>query len=443
LNFVNPVNQPFMTLVHVAPLLTEELFQHIWLFRLFTQTGLATVEGEPVQIIHPGYLNTHAGPDFTAARIRIGNKIWAGNVELHLRTSDWFKHGHQHNLQYQNVVLHVVFEHDVHVPGLWHIPCLELQQFIPKVLLHRYAYLKHAATFVPCANSAAKVPVLVWESWKERLLAERLERKSAVMQEWLQKNKYDWEEVCYWALARSFGSPANGELFLQLARSLPYHLLLRHRHDRMQLEALLFGQAGMLEGAFEDDYALTLQREYAFFRHKYQLQPLPGQLWKWLRMRPASFPTIRIAAFAALLHQHTHLFSQLIAFRELPLLEQWLDIPLTGYWETHYRFGVPVAQTRRPGRMAMHNILINTVLPLLYLYGSERDSSDHLETAVRLMGELPPEDNVVIRGWEDSGVTANNAGDTQALLELKQLYCEEKRCLQCAIGARLLRQGIV
>lgn len=432
-----------MTIAQVAPLLTEELFQHIWLHRLFNSTGLTTLEGEPVQIIFPGQHNTHAGPDFTAARIRIGNTLWAGNVELHLRTSDWYKHRHQHNVQYNHLILHVVFEHDVTLPVPTDVPCLELQQYIPKLLLKRYAYLRQSAAFVPCGGSVAKVPPLVLTGWIDRLLVERLERKSAIMQTWLRLNKHNWEEVCYWAVARSFGAPVNSELFLQLARSLPYRLLLRHRHNLLQLEALLFGQAGMLEGSFGEEYPQHLQQEYAFLKHKYRLQPMEGRSWKWLRMRPASFPTIRIASLASLIYRHAHLFSQMMETEELPALEKWLDAPPSPYWEHHYRFDVPVARTGRPGKGAVHNILINTVLPLLYLYGGARGAGNYQERALDFMEELPAEENNIISGWESAGVVPRCATDSQALLELKQSYCDEKRCLQCTIGARLLRQGIV
>lgn len=431
-----------MTIVQITPLLTEELFQHIWQYRLFNQAGLTSLEGEPVQIIFPGRRNTNAGPDFIAARIRIGKTQWAGNVELHLRTSDWYRHRHQHNPQYGNMILHVVFEHDVTAPVPSDVPCLELQQYIPKLLLRRYAYLRQSEAFVPCGMNAAKTPPLVLMAWKDRLMAERLERKAGIMQGWLRQNKYNWEEVCYWAIVRSFGGPVNSEMFLQLARSLPYQLVLRHRHNLLQLEALLFGQAGMLEGSFEEEYPQHLQKEYAFLRHKYRLQPMQGRLWKWLRMRPSSFPTIRIASLAHLLYRHAHFFSQIMETTELPALEKWLDMPPSPYWEYHYRFDTPVVQTRRPAKAAIHNILINTVLPLLYLYGKERGAAHYQERALNMMARLPAEENSVIKGWKETGMEAECAADSQALLELRQSYCEQKKCLDCAIGVRLLRQGL-
>lgn len=426
----------------VNPLLTEELFQHIWQFRLFRQAGLATLEGEPVQIVHPGHHNRHAGPDFTAAQVRIGNTLWAGNIELHLSTSGWYRHGHQHNRQYGNVILHVVFEHDTAALQTDGIPCLELQQRIPKLLLRRYEQLQEAAAFVPCAGSARRVPALVWQGWKERLLIERWERKAAALQAWLLHNRYNWEEACYWAVAQSFGTPVNGIPFLQLAQSLPYNLLIRHKHSLLQLEALLFGQAGMLQEGLQGAYPQQLQQEYAYLRHKYRLQPIAPHAWKWLRMRPAAFPTIRIASLAALLHQGHHLFSRILDAEHVADLEKLFLAQPSEYWQQHYRFDVPVARTQRPGQQAVHNILINTVLPLLYLYGREKGMPYYQERALALIGQLPPENNHVTAGWEETGICPGNALDSQALLQLKQHYCNEKQCLRCAVGAKLLREGI-
>lgn len=426
----------------VNPLLTEELFQHIWQFRLFSQEGLTTVSGEKVQVMHPGQHNQHEGPDFTAARLRIGDTLWMGNVELHLKTSDWFRHGHQHNPRYSNIILHVVFEHDIAAPVAPYTPCIVLQEHIPKLLLKRYEQLRQSLRFVPCAFGAAKVPLLTWYSWKERLLAERWERKTSNMQAWLVYNKYNWEEVCYWAVAQSFGTPVNALPFLQLAQSLPHHLLIRHRPGLMQLEALLFGQAGLLKGAFIEEYPRQLQEEYHYLQHKYQLKPLVPHAWNWLRMRPASFPSMRIATFAGLLHQSSHLFSRILETETIAALEQLFSVQPSAYWQTHYRFDHPVEKTSRPARLAVHNILINTVLPLLFLYGQQKGIREYQEKALHLLSQLPAEENKITAGWHTMGVPQRCALESQALLQLKQYYCDEKRCLQCAIGTKLLREGI-
>lgn len=430
------------TVVNVSPLLNEELFQHIWKLRLFTQSGLSTLDGQPLQVLHPGLHNDHAGPDFIAARLRIGNTQWAGNVELHLRTSDWYRHRHQYNHQYDNVILHVVFEHDMKELTTEGIPCVELQQHVPKLLLEHFERLKASAAFVPCGKAAGQVPYLVWETWKDRLLAERLERKADRLQSWLLSNRYNWEEMCYWSIAESFGLPVNREAFLQLAQSLPYNLLIRHQHSLFHLEALLFGQAGMLEEAFKEDYPARLQQEYHYMRHKYRLQPLSGHLWKWLRMRPSSFPTIRIACLAALLHKGSHLFSKLLEADNLQDQEGLLTVQPSLYWQQHYRFDMPVSNVLHPGQAAVQGVLINSVLPVLHLYGREKMRYEYQERAAEFMNKLPAENNRVIREWALLGIKAKSALDSQALLELKNYYCQEKRCLDCAVGVKLLKEDI-
>ncbi|CAL1516941.1 DUF2851 family protein [Chitinophaga sp. MM2321] len=424
--------------MHVNPPLSEELFQHIWACRIFKQDNLVTTTGEPLQIIYPGWQNHHSGPDFTGAKIRIGNTVWAGAVELHLSTSDWFRHGHQHNKQYGRIILHVVFVHDLPQREAGDAPCLELQQYIPKLLLQRYEWLRQSASFVPCADSAGDISRLIWLSWKERLLAERWENKMNGLRAWLLCNKYNWEEACYWAVAQSYGMPVNALPFLQMAQSLPYNILMRHKHQPLLTEALLFGQAGMLEADFIDVYPLQLQREYLHLRHKYQLQPIAPHHWNWLRMRPASFPTLRLAAFATLMQQTSHLFSRILEARELGELERLFFVRPSAYWQEHYRFGQPVTATHRPGKQAVHAVLINTVLPLLYLYGQQKNTRYYQEKALHFLQQLPAEKNKITNAWEKLGVTQENAMESQALLQLKQYYCDEKRCLKCAIGMKIL-----
>ncbi|MEC5142606.1 DUF2851 family protein [Chitinophaga sp. 212800010-3] len=423
----------------VNPLLTEELFQHIWACRLFRQDHLFTTCGLPVRIIYPGLHNHHSGPDFSAARIRIGDVLWSGQVELHLRSSDWARHRHQYNPQYGRIILHVVFEHDCDDARGPAAPCLELQQHIPKLLLDRYQQLKRTTPFVPCGSQAATVPQLTWLSWKERLLAERWERKTGILRAWLQSSRYNWEEVCYWAVAQSYGTPVNSLTFLQLAQSLSFRALMRYRSGMLQLEALLFGQAGMLEEDFSDPYALHLREIYQHLRHKHRLRPLQPHQWHWLRMRPSAFPTIRIAAFAALLQQQVRLFSRVLEAADVAGLESLFFVRPSAYWLQHYRFGHLVEATQLPGKQAVHGILINTILPLLFLYGQERNHRYYQEKALHLLQQLPPEQNKITRSWHQLGVEQESALESQALLQLKEYYCDERKCLQCAIGAKILQ----
>ncbi|RPE12294.1 DUF2851 family protein [Chitinophaga lutea] len=423
-----------MTIVN--PLFSEELLQHIWQFGLYNQHHLTTVSGEPVAVLHPGELNRNAGPDFTGARVRIGGMEWAGNVELHYRTSDWRRHGHQRNPRYDNVVLHVVFEHDAPFPAA---PCLELQHRIPKLLLKRYQALKTAAAFVPCAPLLHRVEEDTWEAWKPALLFARLQRKAAVLMRWLEQSRFNWEEVCFRAIAQGFGMPVNTAAFLQLSFSMPFMLLARHRQHPHRLEALLFGQSGMLTGHFADAYPQELQREYLFLQHKYRLEPMPGHQWQWLRMRPSAFPTMRIACFAALLHNSPHLFSRLLETDALPDAERLFFVEPSAYWRNHYRFDIPAVRTAGIGKGTVHHLFINAVAPLLHLYGEYMGLPQYKQRALRFLRELPAENNRILRGWAEENVPSASAGDSQALLQLKQEYCDRKRCLDCAVGQRLLR----
>lgn len=420
----------------VNPLFSEELLQHIWQFGLYNQHHLATIDGETLSVLHPGALNRNAGPDFTGARLRIGGMEWAGNVELHYRTSDWRRHGHHRNPRYDNVVLHVVFEHDAPFGAA---PCLELQHRIPKLLLKRYRTLRDCAAFVPCAPLLHRVEAEVWDPWKNRLLEARLERKAGMLLKWLEQSRFNWEEVCFRAVAQGFGMPVNTDAFLCLSFSMPFMLLARQRQHQHRLEALLFGQAGMLGGSFTDAYPQELQREYLFLQHKYKLEPMAAHGWQWLRMRPSSFPTMRIACFASLLHNNPHLFSRLLETEHLPEAENIFFVEPSAYWGHHYRFDVPSVHTAGIGKGTVQHLLINTVVPLLYLYGEYMGLPQYKQRALRFLRELPAENNRVLRGWAEEKVIPANAGDSQALLQLKQCYCDQKRCLECGVGHWLLR----
>lgn len=435
-------------MLSVNPLCSEALLQYIWLSGQFDRLRLQTVTGEPVAILSPGHLNRDGGPDFTAARLRIGGMEWAGNVELHYRTSDWRRHGHQHNPRYHNVILHVVFEHDQPEPAggkplPWQIPepcipVLELQHRIPKILLRRYHHLMAHTAFVPCAPLLHRVPEAVWEKWTPRLIQERLARKTEVYRNWLEQTRFNWEEVCMRAMAQSYGMPVNTSAFLELVQSIPFMLLARIRQHRPRLEALLFGQAGMLETAFKDAYPKELQSEYRFLQHKYGLQPMPAHRWQWLRMRPASFPSLRIAHFAALLHSAPHFFSRLLDTQGAPALEQLLHAEPSEYWQYHYRLDVPSVRTAAPGKHILHHVMINAVVPLLYLYGKHMRLPQHQQRALDLLDSLPAENNHIIRGWAHEKVPSITAIDSQSLLQLKQYYCDAKRCLDCQVGKTLL-----
>ncbi len=427
----------------VNPLLPEELLHFIWQHRLFRQQALFTTSGDPVRILCPGIYNHHDGPDFSHASIFIGITRWVGNVELHIRSSDWYRHLHHHNPKYANIILHVVFLDDKENQP-FPAPCLELQQHVSKLMLRHYTALKNNAAFIPCAGLASRVPALHWMAWEERLLADRWELKMEPWQQWLLQSRFNWDEVCYLVLAEAFGLPQNTTAMLQLAQSVPWKLLLRYRHDLVLTEALLFGQAGMLACDDPDAYTQELQRHYTWLAHKHQLTPIPGSVWKWLRIRPSSFPAMRIAQLATLLHQYPRLFSTLLDMNTLSGLQAIFFVEPSPYWQTHYRLGgSEQAATATIGKQGVNNIIINAVLPLLFFYGKVCNSWYRRQLALEWLLQLPAEDNKVMKEWKKIGIYPHNALESQGLLHLKKYYCNEKKCLQCAVGTRLMmKEGI-
>ncbi|MGE7774460.1 DUF2851 family protein [Chitinophaga sp. NPDC101104] len=419
----------------VDPLCPESLLQFIWLSGRFNTERLATVAGEPLEILHPGQLNRHAGPDFSAARIRIGPLLWAGNVEIHYRTSDWLRHGHQHDRRYDRVILHVVFQHDADTGN---IPVLELQPRIPKILLRRYRALMDNADELPCSRLLARVPDSAWEDWLARLAAGRMERKAGVYLGWLKQTGSNWEEVCLRAVAACFGMPVNTDAFRELMAATPWRALSRSRHNALSLEALLFGQAGLLPEDPKEPWPAKLGEEYRFLCRKYGLESMAPHAWHWLRMRPSSFPTMRIACLAALLHKEPHLFSAMLDNESPESLEALLIVQPSAYWDDHYRFGIPSVRTASMGRQAVRHVLINAVAPLLYAYGQYLKSETLQRRALALWQALGAESNRILRAWAREGVEARSAGESQALIELRQQFCDEKKCLDCRIGKGLL-----
>ena len=420
----------------------EDFLHFLWRWRRFDAQNLATTDGQALEILHPGEPNPHAGPDFFNARIRLDGTLWAGNVEIHLNASDWLAHRHDHDPAYENVVLHVVLDEDQRLrrPNGEALPCFTLRRRIPPQLLEKYLRLDHERAWIPCEKVYPEVPEIVRHNWLDRLLVERLEEKTGLVAQVVEASGRHWEEAFYRLLARNFGIKVNVEPFEALARSLPLRLLAKHKDHLFQLEALLFGQAGFLSESFDDAYPRELAREYRFLQHKYGLTPLAAGQWKFFRLRPAGFPTVRLAQLAALLHRPDQLFSQLLAAPDTAAAEQLFTANLSDYWLTHFRFDKSAARRMKPlGREFVHLLLINTVAPFLFHYGRAQGRADLQDRALRLLDELPPEANTVVSGWAERGQRAQSAAHTQALLHLKTRYCDAKRCLECAIGNAILR----
>ena len=421
--------------------MNEALFQFIWQYSLYNPFALQTPDGEPLTVIYCGKLNKDAGPDFLEGKIKIGNTILVGNIELHIKSSDWLKHGHQHDPAYQNLILHVVYENDVpDVAG--NTPVLVLKNHIPAYVIAKYAGLMQAPYKLPCSRQHLSIKEITKEGWLSRLLAERWEQKLADWNILLENSAEDWRNLLYWRMAANFGFKTNATPFLMLAQSLPLNIPAKHRESLMQTEALLFGQAGMLHDDFKDDYPRELQREYDFLKKKYKLKPIAGHLWKFLRMRPANFPTVRIAQFAALIHKSVHLFSQIIETHSVDDLEPLLEVTASGYWDTHFQFDAAQKQAapKSLGKTSFQNIIINTIAPIQFLYAAKQDTYLLQERALQLLEAVPAEKNNITRLWDDNGWNAANAAQSQALLQLFNNYCSAKRCLECTVGLNIIRQ---
>jgi hypothetical protein len=413
------------------------LLQFVWQFRYFNKSQLLTTTGEDIQIIYPGHHNHNQGPDFLDAKIRIGNTLWAGTVELHLQSSGWEKHRHHTDKNYNNVVLHVVWEHDLADMSM---PVLELKNRVPKILLQRYEQLIHSSSFIPCEKSIGLVKDITWKAWKDRLLAERLLRKKAVVEEYLLQNNHHWEETFWWLLARNFGIKVNADAFEAVARSIPLKILARHKDQLHQLEALLFGQAGLLNNDFEEDYPRLLQREYRFMQKKNKLQPIHLPI-HFLRMRPGNFPTVRLAQLAMLIHKAAHLFSFIKESNSLKEIRNRFNIAANDYWHYHYRFDeLSSLKIKKQGVSMIDNIIINTIAPALFAYGHYHKENKYKEKAIQWMEETNAENNAVTNGFAQLGKENRTACDSQAMLELKNEYCNKKRCLDCAIGNAILNR---
>lgn len=424
--------------------MTEAFLHYLWKFKLFNQLDLKTTEGESLKVVHPGQHNSDSGPDFFNARLKIGTTSWAGNVEIHGKSSDWYKHNHQQDKAYDNIILHVVYEDDQQVlrNNSTPVPTLELRNKFNKKLWKNYEALIESDQWIPCEKKIAAVDSFTVDNWLDRLLAERLQEKTQVIIDSLRFASNSWEECFYHLLAKNFGFKLNALSFELLAKSLPVAYLGKHKNNLMQVEALLFGVAGMLEKDFKDEYPQQLQKEFNFLQKKFQLKPLLLHQWKFLRLRPANFPTLRLSQFAQLIHRSSGLFSSCIEEDSLKKVKAMFEVSSSSYWNTHYNFDKASKSTNAKdlGEVAIDNILINTIIPFLFAYGVQRGSENHRERALKWLEGLKPESNGILKKWAGLGVIPAHAGHGQALLQLKNGYCDGKKCLLCSIGNKLIQQ---
>ncbi|MDR1730068.1 MAG: DUF2851 family protein [Prevotellaceae bacterium] len=417
----------------------ENLLQYVWQYGLFAMESLKTTTGEAVEIIDRGKKNTDAGPDFFNAKIKIGKTLWAGNVEIHLTSADWNRHNHHKDKSYNSVILHVVEKANrpVYRQTGEEIPQLEIA--IREEIRERHKVLLSSGEWIRCESFWKQLSPECIKLHLHQLLNERFMRKTDAILMHLTQNNNNWEETFYVFLTRNFGMNINSLPFEMLAKSLPLACLGKHKDNLAQIEALLFGQAGLLSGETNDEYFRFLQKEYLFLRQKFSLSPIDSSLWKFAKMRPVNFPTIRIAQFAMLIHRSSKLFSRLMETGDLTKLHHFFRYGTSAYWENHYTFGeISPKRKKVIGEESINILLINTVSPFLFAFSIKKDCPEILERAYSLLEKIAPEQNSIIEKWEQLGVNAENAYDTQALLELKKQYCNEKKCLQCGIGYQLL-----
>ncbi len=423
---------------------SEVFLHHVWQFRLFNQQNLCTENQLQLKIIHTGIYHHDSGPDFQSAKILIGDTLWAGNIEIHLKSSDWLKHLHHHDDAYENVILHVVYEHDFDVERKngTKIPVLELKDKIAPETIQKYEGLRQSLSHIPCENQIGRIDEFLVNQWLSRVILERLEHKMTMVNDLLKELKGNWEETFYVLIAKSFGFKNNALPFEMLARSLPQQYFAKHKNQQLQVEALIFGQAGFLDGNLKDEYPLSLQHEFRYLKNKYRLQPIDNYLWKFLRLRPNNFPTIRLAQFAALINRSHHLFSKVIASRSVDDIKAiFADLKAGIYWNNHYRFDVEtdLKEEKHLGENAAESIILNAIVPLLFTYGKTTANTRFINYSLTLLENLKPEKNAVIEIFAKSGVKIKTAAQSQSLLQLKKTYCDEKKCLNCGIGIQILK----
>jgi hypothetical protein len=421
--------------------MTEDFINYLWQYRLIDQ-NLTTTSGEEIKVISPGTRNMDSGPDFFNAMIEFGNTKWAGNVEIHVYSSDWYRHNHQNNLVYDNIILHVVYGDDkpVYRKNNELIPTIELAGKFNPSILNKYQSFIASKNSIPCHNLLHTINHFDKLSWFDSLMAERLEKKSDEIIELLNISKNDFSQVFYQRLARGMGYTVNADAMEILAASLPINLLAKHKDSLLQIEALLFGNAGLLPDNVNDKYSIELVNEYAFLKTKYKLSPMNSSLWRFMRMRPVSFPTIRISQLANIIYSSSGLLNRIIETGRLQDVISLLSASASPYWDNHYQFEkIAPGKGKKLGLSTINIILINTIIPFLFVFGKIKNDNSLQDKAIDWLSQVKPESNSIIRQFASSGITTENAMHTQALIQLKNNYCVKKRCLSCRFGHLLVR----
>ncbi|MBQ5856764.1 MAG: DUF2851 family protein [Bacteroidales bacterium] len=409
----------------------EDFIYYLWENRLLN-LDLRTTSGDEISVISVGNRNFDSGADFINARIKIGGTLWAGQVEIHVRASDWFRHRHQYDDNYNNVILHVVYEYDT---DLLKIPTLEVKDKFDISLLLNYNSFVNSRNWIPCGEFIGGVQNFTVVSWFDRMLVEHLENECKELDFKLKNNHYDWEQTFYHRLMRYFGLKVNNDSFEYLSRILPLNLLLKHLDNELYVESMLFGCAGFLDKDFDEEYPRLLKREFKMLKSKFTLKVMPVSNWKFLRLRPPNFPTIRIAQLAKIIVKNGNLFSKIRDSVSMDDIMNLFDVELDSYWDNHFQFDKVsnVDKKKTFGKTAIDSVFINAIIPMLFYYGKFHSLESYKERAMTFLEQLEAEDNVVIRNFKNAGLSFNNAFQTQAALYMYKCYCKRRRCLECRI----------
>lgn len=421
----------------------EEFLHYLWKFKKFDTLNLKTFNGEEITIVNVGQYLELAGPDFFNAQIIIGNQKWAGNVEIHLKSSDWYVHHHERDANYENVILHVVWEHDTEIfrNNNTEISVLELKKYVDTATITNYQSLMFPKSWIFCEKELKEIDGFILKNWQERLFFERLERKSKPIFELLEKTNQDWEAVLFCLLSKNFGLNTNGETFLKITQSIPFTVVRKESFEVENLEALLFGNAGLLDLDKEDNYFKDLKFRYFYLLHKYQMEKIVVEPVQFFKHRPDNFPTIRLSQLANLYHSQQNLFSKINALNSVKSVYEVFDILESDYWQNHYQFDKESPKKKKKlSKSFIDLIIINTIIPLQFAYAKSQ-GKEISENLIQLLNEVTSEKNAILDKFSSFGIKSKNAFESQSLLQLKNEYCNKSRCLECVIGMELLKKS--